>query len=102
MNNLPIHTKFYVNLFADDTVRLLKNKNIRELQEQSNEALKGIDEWMKYNGLSVNYSETTYFVTHPKRKMSPLTQFELKVGEHAQLKKNDTKYLGVTIDQDLK
>ena len=57
---------------------------------------------MKYNRLSVNYSKTTYFVSHPKRKMSPLAQFELKIGEHALLEKNDTKYLGVIIDQDLK
>ena len=34
--------------------------------------------------------------------MSPLAQFELKIGEHALLKKNNTKYLGVIIDQDLK
>ena len=103
VNDLPIHTKLYVdNLFTDDTVLLLKNKNVQELHEQSNEALKGIDEWMKYNGLSVNYSKTTYFVSHPKRKMSPLAQFELKIGEHALLKKNNTKYLGVIIDQDLK
>ena len=44
VNDLPFHTKFYVNLFADDTVLLLKNKNIHELQEQSSEELKGIDE----------------------------------------------------------
>ena len=41
MNDLPIHTKFYVNLFANDTVLLLNNKNIHDLQEQSNEALQG-------------------------------------------------------------
>ena len=73
VNDLPIHTKFYVNLiFADDIVLLLKNKNIHELQEQSNEVLKRIEEWTKYNRLSVNYSKTTYFAAHPKRKMSPL------------------------------
>ena len=33
--------------------------------------------------------------------MLPLAQFELKIGEHALLKKNNTKYLGVIIDQDL-
>ena len=49
VNDLPIHTKFYINLFADDNVLLLKNKNIHELQEQSNKALKGIDEWMNYD-----------------------------------------------------
>ena len=102
MNDLPVHTKFYVNLFADDTVLLLKNKNIHELQEQLSDAQKRIDDGMKYNRLSVNYSKATYFVAHPKRKISPLAQFELKIREHALLKKNNTKYLGVIIDQDLK
>ena len=55
----------------------------------------------------VNYSKTTYFtyfVAHPKRKISPLAQFELKVGEYILRKKNNTgtKYLGVITDQDLK
>ena len=27
VNDLPLHTKFHVNLFADDTVLILKNKN---------------------------------------------------------------------------
>ena len=102
VNDFPIHAKFYVNSFADHTVLFLKNKNIHELQKQSNEALKGIDEWMKYIRLSVNYSKTTYFVSHPKHKMSPLAQYELTIGEHALLKKNNTKYLGVIIDQELK
>ena len=57
---------------------------------------------MKYIRLSVNYTKTTYFVSHPKRKMSPLAQFELKIGEHALLNKNNTTYLGVITDQDLK
>ena len=57
---------------------------------------------MKNNRLSVNYSKTTYFVAHPKRKMPPLAQFELNLEEYALLENNNTKYLGVIFDQGLK
>ena len=49
-------------MFADDTVLILKNKNTAHLQQQVNQELISIDEWMKYNRLSLNYTKTTYFV----------------------------------------
>ena len=49
-------------MFADDTVLILKNKNKAHLQQQVNQELTFIDEWMKYNRLSLNYTKTTYFV----------------------------------------
>ena len=53
-------------MFADDTVLILKNKNKAHLQQQVNQELTFIDEWMKYNRLSLNYTKTTYFVCAPK------------------------------------
>ena len=77
VNDLPFHTKFNVNLFADDTVLILRSKNINEPQQQSNEELNVINEWMKYNRLSINYrySKTTYFITQSKHKSTHLNQF---------------------------
>ena len=49
INDLPIHTTFHVTLLADDTVLLMRNKNINELQELVNHELRVIDDWMKYN-----------------------------------------------------
>ena len=39
VNYLPLHTKFHVNLFADDTVLILKNKNHNNLQALANHEL---------------------------------------------------------------
>ena len=75
INDLPIQTKFQVNLFADDTVLILKDRNITKLQELVNKELKIVDEWMKYNRLSLNYNKTTYFVVYPKRKKTIQTTF---------------------------
>ena len=49
INDLPLRANFQVNMFADDTVLLLKNKNKSRLQQQVNQELTFIDEWMKYN-----------------------------------------------------
>ena len=53
-NDLPLHTKFYVNLFADDTVLILKNKNHINLQALVDHELTIINDWMKYNRLPLN------------------------------------------------
>ena len=44
INDLPIQTKFQVNLFADDRVLILKDRNIAKLQELVNKELKFVDE----------------------------------------------------------
>ena len=74
VNDLSLHTKFYVNLFADDTVLMLKNRNIDHLQQQVNEQLNGINDWMVCNRLSINYSKTTYFFTQPRSERKLLNQ----------------------------
>ena len=63
---MPLHTNFHVNLFAYDTVLIMKNKNINQLQQQVNRELDIIDEWMKCNRLSLNYAKISYIVYTPK------------------------------------
>ena len=95
---------FDVNLFADDTVLILKSKSIDQLQEQANEQLNGIDKRMKCNRLSINYSKTTgaFFIACPKRERKYLKTFSLKIGKYDLLQKDNGKYLGAITDKDLK
>ena len=102
VNDLPLHTKFYVNLFADDTVLMLKNRNIDHLQQQVTEQLNGINDWMIYNRLSINYSKTTYFITQPRNKRKLLNEINIKMGELTIQEQNNAKYLGIHIDRALK
>ena len=53
INDMPLHTNFHVNLFADYTVLIMKNKNIYQLQQQVNRELGIIDEWMKCTVINV-------------------------------------------------
>ena len=70
INDLPLHTNFHVNLFADDTILILKDNSISHLKVLVNHELKIVNEWMKSNQLSLNYSKTSYFVNYPNRKRS--------------------------------
>ena len=101
INDLPIQTKFEVKLFADDTVLILKDRNITKLQEFVNKELKIVDEWMKYNRLSLNYNKTTYFVVYSKRQKTNTNNFSLKVGGHDIRFSNYTNCLGIIIDEEL-
>ena len=66
INDLPIHTTFHVTLFADSTVLLMRNKIINKLQELVNHELRVIDDSMKYNGLSLNYTKTSFYLSANK------------------------------------
>ena len=82
INNLPIHTNFHVMLFADDTVLATKNNNINQFQQDSNQELQVIDEWMKYNRLSLICAKANFFVTTAKHKSKSVDSFERTTGKH--------------------
>ena len=98
VNDLPLHTKFHVNLFADDTVFIPNNKNHNNLQALANHQLTIINDWMVYNRLSLNYKKGTYFISAPKQKRVAVRNFQLHVGEHKLSNTDCVKYLGVVID----
>ena len=82
-------------MFADDTVLKLKSKNKARLQQQVNQELIFIDEWRKYNRLSLNYTKTTcrYFVCAPKCNSSS-SKNTIKIGKHIIPSVESIKYLG--------
>ena len=65
VNDLPTHNNFNVNLFADNTVLTMKNKSLLKFQATVNCELAIVDDWMKFNRLSLNYSKSTYFIVKP-------------------------------------
>jgi len=59
VNDLPPVTSFKTILFADDTVLSLSANSMHELPTKINQELESVDNWLKYNKLSLNYSETS-------------------------------------------
>ena len=69
VNDLPQLIKFHVNLLADDTVLILKNKIHFNLQALADHELSIINDRMKYNYLTLNYKKTpTLFLIPNKRE----------------------------------
>ena len=56
LNDLPSATKFKVNLFADDTNLTMSGNNAKQLESDINNDLINIDNWMRGNKLSINFS----------------------------------------------
>ena len=96
---MPLCTNFHVNLFADGTVLIVKNKNIN--QQQVNRELGIIDEWMKCNTLSLNYTKTSYIVYTPKCNSIISENFCTKLGNHDIPFMDALKYLGVVTDKQM-
>ena len=84
-------------LFADVTLLTISCANSANLQCGVNSELQKVDEWMRYNKLSINYSKTTYMLINSNSSQS--CNFEVKINDSETKQKTCTKYLGVYIDQ---
>ena len=98
INNLPEATSFRVRLFADDACLIMDNSNPKALQDNINNELVNIDNWMRSNKLSINYSKTHYMIfTRKKNKFN----FQIHCGGSHLERVASTKYLGVVVDEKL-
>ena len=83
----------------------MKDKSLSKLQATVNYELAIVDDWMKVNRLSLNYSKSTYFIVKPfsyNSKNIALDDFNVSIGQHKINSTIYTKYLGILIDHDLK
>ena len=98
INDLPLHTKFHVHLFADDTVLMMKDKNISNLQIAVNQELCDVDKWMRYNRMSLNFLKSS-FISTTKHKQNSTINFCVNVGDQTIPCLESAKYSGVMIDK---
>ena len=100
IDNLPLHTKFHVHLFADDTVLMMKDRNISNLLIAVNQELHDVANWIRYNRLSLSFLKFS-FISTTKHKTNSTINFCVIVGGHAIPCVESAKYLGVIIDEQL-
>ena len=93
-------TKAFTVLFADDTNIILSGPNLHELQKLANETLITIMDYMSANKLTLNAKKTVALLFTPRNK--PILPLSLKIGNTIIEQVNETKFLGVTIDDKLK
>ena len=85
-------------LFADDTTLYASHKNIKYLNYMLQTDLNKLDLWFRANKLSLNISKTNTMTIKPKD--SPFKN-ELKLNNKTLPIVENTKFLGITIDNKL-
>ena len=87
-------------IFADDTSVFLHGTCYDKLIDILNNELRKISLWLKANKLTINTNKTHYMVFHRgkiKNEKKPVTLDETEIEP-----KNNTKFLGIIIDNNLK
>ena len=88
-------------LFADDTNVLYSSKDLKNYNSTINNELDKLALWFKTNKLSLNAKKTNYMVfKNSKRKKT--IHLNVKIDNNTLKKANETKFLGVIIDDQLK
>lgn len=100
VNDLPLASRFNTRMFADDTVLFMSRKDLRTLNNDVNINLEFVDEWMKANKLSLNYTKTKYMIVR-SCKASITGNFEIKISETVLERTDHIKYLGIFFDENL-
>ena len=89
-----------INLFADDTCIFTSAKDYNELKTKCNELLITTQDWLRSNSLTLNVKKT-HFVDFSTNKVRQ-EPFSIKIGDIAIEEATITKYLGMTLQNDLK
>lgn len=89
-----------LNIFADDTALILRNKDLDELYNIANAKLTVLHKYLLANGIKLNETKTEYMLISPNRNI-PTTKSDIYYN-NVKLKQVDcTKLLGVYIDSKL-
>ena len=105
INNLQNRTTLKVLNFADDTLlyTTLKKNTYKRDNAYINSQLENISIWLMDNRLKLNVNKTRYMLFHSgKIDIWKNINLDIKIGNSTIKKVNNYKYLGVTIDSNLK
>ena len=98
INDFHLCTELTLNLFADDSYLSLTDLTANSLETRVNNELKKVDEWLRYNKLSLNVDKSSFMIFTRK---TVDYNFEIKIGSKYLKKTSQAKYLGVLIDENL-
>lgn len=90
-------------LFADDAVLVFFETDLTLLQLKIQQDLDKIFNWLTSKKLTLNAEKTTYMLVHPNETVdSNQTQFKLKINDNSISRVSSFKYLGLTLQDNLK
>ena len=90
-------------LFADDTNIFVSDKCIKTVYNKANEVLKSVNQYMRCNLLHINIKKCCYMHFKPRGRNPDIIDDSniLVLGQTTIKRVNETKFLGVTIDDKL-
>jgi hypothetical protein len=102
INDLPLNIlESKIVLFADDTNILVSGENLNTVQFRLNIVMKDIQTWFTLNSLTANAEKTLAISFHTTQNKKPALPHVLFEGRGIPYN-NDTKFLGVCIDENVK
>jgi hypothetical protein len=96
-------TNVQIRLFADDTSIIICNKNLTDLLTKTRQIVSLLNSWYNTNKLQLNFKKSNYIIFHKKGKHKEVSELpnSISIGNDHIQKVNETKYIGITIDQHL-
>jgi len=89
-------------LFADDTNVFVRSKCLADLKVKSQNVINKISEWLLANKLTLNSEKSYYMIFFPTNQDNSALSLDLTVNNLCINRVQFSKFLGVTIDDQLK
>ena len=90
-----------ISLYADDTVIYVSSHNACDLELKLNSDLKHLCSWFNDNLLTLNVSKCKFVIYGSSRKVAKFDNVSITVNDSILDRIDSSKYLGVTIQQNL-
>ena len=107
INDLPNAIEIFSSLFADDTIFVNSNKDLKILEETTNNQLEKAKIWFWSNKLSLNISKTKYIVFKTNRMTNITPEFRIAIGDREverignDCNQKSFKFVGVHLDENM-
>ena len=98
INDMHLCTRLNLRLFADDACLGMSHVDPVALEIIMNNELVNVNKWLQDNKLFLNYDKTSYLIFSRKRNKP---KFTLTINNHILKQQHCTKYLGITIDDNI-
>ena len=69
VNDLPKISEFNVRLFADDTVLIMSDRDLQNLNKTANTEVKKIENWLSSNKLTLNQGKINFMLFYSSKKI---------------------------------
>ena len=102
INDLPLYTDVFADLYADDTTLYEINSSKSEIETKLQKAFSDLAQWCRLNGMAINIDKTKAMIVTTRQKRSMMEDtFHITLNDMALSQVPTEKVLGVQVDNNL-